>query len=122
VTRLANQEHDMRVLVTVSPQMYREAVALSIERNRPGIEVRLAPPEAAEEELASFRPDLLVHNDTASIPEKALEGVSCWVEILYSDSMDARVRADGMVSRLRDMSTEDLLRTVAVAASLDGVG
>jgi hypothetical protein len=27
-----------------------------------------------------------------------------------------------MVSQLRDMSTEDLLRTVAVAAALDGVG
>jgi hypothetical protein len=36
--------------------------------------------------------------------------------------MDARVRAEGMVSRMRDMSTEDLLRTVAVAATIDGVG
>ena len=112
----------MRVLVTVSPKMYREAVAASIQRARPGIEVRIAPPEDTEEELASFRPDLLVHDDTAPIPEEALEGVPTRVEMLYSDSMDARVRADGMVSQLRDMSTEDLLRTVAVAAALDGVG
>jgi hypothetical protein len=42
--------------------------------------------------------------------------------MIYSDSMDARVTADGMVSRLRDMSTEDLLRTVAVAASLNDPG
>jgi hypothetical protein len=27
-----------------------------------------------------------------------------------------------MVSQMRDMSTEDLLRTLAVAAALDGVG
>ncbi len=39
--------------------------------------------------------------------------------MIYSDSMDARVTVDGMASRLRDMSTEDLLRTVAVAASLN---
>jgi hypothetical protein len=112
----------MRVLVTVSPKMYREAVAFSIQRNRPSIEVRISPPEDTEEELASYRPDLLVYNDTAPIPEEALEGVPCWVEMLYSDSMDARVRADGMVSRLSDMSTEDLLRIVAVAAALGGVG
>jgi hypothetical protein len=112
----------VRVLVTVSPKMYREAVATSIQRNRPGIEVRLAPPEDTEEELASFRTDLLIHDDTAPIPEEVLEGVPTRVEMLYSDSMDARVRAHGMVSQLRDMSTEDLLRTVAVAAALDGVG
>src|SRR5215211_5854992 len=109
----------MRVLVTVSPRMYREAIALSIQRHRPGLEVRMSPPEAAEEELASFRPHLLIHDDTVPIPEEVLEGVPTRVEMLYSDSMDARVRADGMVSRMRDMSTEDLLRTVAVAATLE---
>ena len=41
----------MRVLVTVSPMMYREAVAASIQRARPGIEVRIAPPEDTEEQL-----------------------------------------------------------------------
>jgi hypothetical protein len=110
----------MRVLITVSPQMYREAIASSIQRHRPGLEVKTASPEATERELASFRPHLLVHNDTAPIPQEALEGVSCRVEMLYSDSMDARVMADGVVSQMRDMSTEDLLRTVAVAAALDG--
>jgi hypothetical protein len=109
----------MRVLVTVSPQMYRQAIALSIQSARPGIEVRIAPPEDTEEQLRLFRPDLLHYNDTAPIPEEALEGVPARVEVLYSDSMDARIRADGMVSRMSDMSTEDLLRTVAVAASLE---
>jgi hypothetical protein len=109
----------MRVLVTVSPQMYRQAIAYSIQSARPGVEVRIAPPEATEEQLRLFRPDLLLYNDTAPIPEEALEGVPARVEVLYSDSMDARVRADGMISRMSDMSTEDLLRTVAVAASLE---
>jgi len=112
----------VRVLVTVEPRIYREAVARSILRARPGVEVKVVPPEDAEGEIALFRPDLLVHNDTAEIAEAALAGVPCRVEMLYSDSMDARVTADGMVSRLRDMSTEDLLRTVAVAASLDEPG
>jgi hypothetical protein len=112
----------MRVLVIVSPQMYREAVAASIQHARPGIEVRTAPPEDAEVELAGFRPHLLVHNDTAPITQKALEGVPTRVEMLYSDSMDARVMAGGKVSQMRDISTKDLLQTVAVAATVGGLG
>ncbi len=108
----------MRVLVSGSPKMYREAVAASIQHARPGIEVRAASPEDLELELAGFRPYLLVHNDTAPIPEQALEGVPTRVEMLYSDSMDAQVRADGKASQVCDMSTtEDLLRTVAVGAT-----
>ena len=34
----------MRVLVTLSPRMYREAIALSIQRNRSTLEVRISPP------------------------------------------------------------------------------
>jgi hypothetical protein len=76
----------MRVLVTVSPQMYRQAIAHSIQSACPGIEVRIAPPEDAEEQLRLFRPDLLLYNDTAPIPEEALERVPARVEMLYSDS------------------------------------
>ena len=110
----------MRVLVTVSPRVYREAVASSVQRGRPDLEVRSASPEDVELELAGFRPHLLVHNDTAPIPKEALEGVPCRVEMPYSDSMETRVMAGGTVSRIRDMSTEDLLRTVAVAATVGG--
>lgn len=101
--------------------MYREAIVLSIHRNRPGFEVRSAPPEDAAREIAGFRPQLLVHNDTAPIPEGVLAGVPCRVEVLYSDSMDTRVMADGNVSEKSDMSTEELLRAVDGAAELAGL-
>ena len=99
----------MRVLVTVSPCLYRESIAFSIQRSRPDLEVRAAPPEDTELELAGFRPHLLVHNDTVPIAEEALSGVPCRVQILYSDSKDAQVSAGETVSQVRDMSTEDLL-------------
>ncbi len=110
----------IRVLVALSPRMYRQAVALSIHRNRPGLDVRASPPEDAAVEIEAFRPHLLVHNDTAPIPEGSLDGVPCRVEVLYSDSMNARVRADGAVSEAHDMSTADLLRAVDGAAELAG--
>ena len=117
----------IRVLVTLSPRMYREAVALSIHRNRPGlVDVKLAPPEAAEAELATFRPHLLIHNDARDagrsgavpIPEAALKAVPHHLAVLYSDGMDARLSADGRITELRDASTQDLLRAVDDAASL----
>ena len=109
-----------RVLVALSPRMYRQAIALSIYRNRPGLDVRAASQEDAERELETFRPHLLVHNDTAHIPEGALAGVPCRVEVLYSDSMDARVSADGRLARIGDMDVEGLLRVVDRAAALAG--
>jgi hypothetical protein len=102
--------------------MYHQVVALSIHRNRPGLDVRAAIPEEVGREIAGFHPRLLVHNDTALISEGALAGVPCRVEVLYSDSMNARVRADGTVSEAYDMSTEDLLRAVDGAAELAGPG
>jgi hypothetical protein len=112
----------IRVLVALPPRMYRQVVALSIHRNRPGLDVRATTPEEAGREIAGFHPRLLVHNDTAPIPEGSLDGVPWRVEVLYSDSMNARVRADGTVSEAYDMSTEDLLRAVDGAAELAGPG
>jgi hypothetical protein len=54
----------MRVLVVLTPLMYREAIAHSLRQHRPALEVRIAAPEAAEEKLKAFAPHLLVHNDT----------------------------------------------------------
>jgi hypothetical protein len=115
----------IRVLVALSPLMYREAVALSIQRGRPGlVEVRLAPPEAMEAELASFRPHLLVHNEASAdardgaipVAETALEAVPYRLEVLYSNGMDVRISADGRLTEVRDASTDDLLRAVDAAS------
>lgn len=110
------RELQMRVLVTVSPLMYREAVALSLHRHRPRFEVRIAPPEATEEQVRAFRPHLLVHNDTDGLDRAVLDSVSFWVEMLYSDSMDAKISVDGRVEEAKDISTERLLRVADEAA------
>ena len=115
----------VRVLIALSPRMYREALAFSLQTNRPGlVDVRLSPPEAAEAELASFRPHLLVHNDEGggsySLPKAALEAVPHRFEVLYSDGMDVRLSAGGSDTKLNDASTDDLLRAVDAATLLVG--
>jgi hypothetical protein len=106
----------MRVLITLTPLIYREAVANSVRQSRPGFEVRIARPEAVEEEVRAFEPHLLVRSDTDGIDHKVLEGVPCWVEVLYSDSMDAKISVYGRIEEASDISTEELLRVADEAA------
>ncbi len=108
----------MRTLITLTPRMYREAVAQSVRQRRPDFEVRIAPPEAVEEEVRAFEPHLLVHNDTDGLEPEVLGGVPFWVEMCYSDSMDAKISVDGRVERARDISTERLLRVADEAAAM----
>ncbi len=112
----------MRVLVALTPRMYREAMALSIHTNRPGLDVRSAPPAEAERELADFGPHLLVHNDNAPIPEAALVGVPYRVEVLYTDSMHARTHVGGRAEEVGDMGVGGLLGVVDEAMGLPEEG
>lgn len=98
--------------------MYREVLALSVHQHRPGLEVRTAPPEEVGAEVGSFEPHLLVRNDNDGPDSKVLADVPCWVEILYSDNMDARISVDGSVSEIRDISMDDLLAVIDDATEL----
>jgi len=108
----------MRVLIAVTPRMYRQAIALSIQRQRPGLDVRIATPEDCERELAGFQPHLLVHNDNDGLGPEAVTDIPFRVEVQYSDGMDAHISADGELSTARDMCMEDLLRVVDRAIAL----
>ena len=106
------------MLVSLSPRMYREAIVLSIHRNRPGLDVRSASPEDAERELATFLPHLLVHNDNAPIAEAALANVPSRVEVRYTDSMNARIHVGGGAEEVGDMGVGGLLGVVDEVAGL----
>ena len=99
----------MRILVTVKPRMYRESLALSLHRNRPHFEVMIAPDASLDGQAEGFRPHLLVRNDTDGVDMDLMGDIRCWIEILYSDGMDARVSLDGEVWNITDITTEDLL-------------
>jgi hypothetical protein len=107
----------MRILVTITPRMYREAIAGYLLQQRPGYEVRSAAPADAEEEVILFAPHLLVHDDTDGLDPGVLEGIQSLVEMLYSDSMGARVSVDGRVEETPDISTDVLLRVADESAA-----
>jgi hypothetical protein len=92
--------------------MYREALAAVVHQHGPDLEVRIAPPEDVEVEVGHFSPHLLVHNDTDELEPGLLSHLLGWIEILYSDSMDAKVCSDGQVSEVSDISIDGLLTVV----------
>ena len=103
----------MRVLVTVEPRMYREALALAVQRNRPQAEVMLLPEEVMDGQVKDFAPHVLVRNDSDGVvPAGLLGSVVCRMEVLYTDGMAARVSVGGSSYRIEDATMEDLLSLV----------
>jgi hypothetical protein len=107
----------LRILVTITPRMYREAIAGYLLQHRPGYEVRSSALQNVEEEVILFAPHLLVHDDSDGLDPEVLRGVPCWIEVLYSDGMDARISVNGRVEESEDISTEVLLRVADEAAA-----
>jgi hypothetical protein len=109
----------VRVLVTVEPRMYREAIALAVQSNRPKAEVMLVSEEVMDGQVKEFAPHLLVRNDSdRAVPEGLLGSLVCRVEVLYTDGMAARVSVGGNSYTIEDASMEDLLSLVDEAEEL----
>jgi hypothetical protein len=109
----------VRVLVTVEPRMYREAIAVAVQRNRPEAEVMLVPEEILDGQVADFAPHVLVRNDTdGAVPEGMLGSVVCRMEVLYTDGMAARVSVADRSYTIEDATMEDLLALVDEAEEL----
>ena len=103
----------MRVLITVQPLMYREALALAIHNQRPDIEVLVGPEDSLDGEVERFAPPhLLVRNDTDGADMERMTGTLCWIEVLYSDGLNARVSLDGEVWEIEDICTDDLISLI----------
>ena len=97
----------MRLLIGTSPRVYRELLALSLHGHRPKAEVRMSPPKLLGDETERFTPHMVVHNE--GIIVAAQTGLICWVEMLFSDGMGARIRLDGSAWDVEDLGTEELL-------------
>ena len=104
----------VRVLVTVEPRMYREAIALAVQRDRPDAEVMPVSAVGLDGQVDSFEPHMLVRNDSdEAIPERMLGSVVFRVEVLYTDGMAARISVGDSSYTIEDAGIEDLLAHTA---------
>jgi hypothetical protein len=110
----------VRVLITLEPRMYRQAIALALQRARPRSEVMLAPEESLNGQVHDFAPHVLVRSDSGrEFPEELMGGVVLRVEVLYTDDMGVRVGIVGGISyTIEDASMDDLISIVDDAEGL----
>jgi hypothetical protein len=107
----------VRILITISPRLYREVLALSIHRRRPDFEVLLAPPGSLDGRAERFEPHVLVQDADDAAPALA-EGVVCRVRILKTERIDATIELDGTISEVHDVCLEDLFAVLEGAERL----
>ncbi len=99
-------------MITVQPLMYREALALALHNRRPDIEFLVGSEDSLDGEVERFAPHLLVRNDTDRADIERMKDALCWIEILYSDSLNARVSLDGKIWEIEDISIDDLISLI----------
>ena len=99
----------MRVLISIAPVLYREAIANALRRHRPQLDVQTAAPDDLDKEVDWFEPHLVFCNQATA---KVRESVPSWVEVAYEDSIDATTSMDGQHSKINDISTSNLLSIV----------
>jgi hypothetical protein len=117
----------MRILITITPRMYREVIALSIHRRHPDFEVLIAPPLPLDGRAERFEPHVLVQDaDEERLPPALEGGVVCRVRVLKKpECIDATIEVDGTTSEIRDACLEDLFGVLEEAERLsqgDGGG
>ena len=109
----------VRVLVTVEPRLYREAITIALQRDRPDAEVMLAPKVILDGQVRDLAPHVLVRNASGGeFPERDLASVAVRLEIIYTDHMAARVTLGGHSYTIEDASMDDLLSLVDEAEAL----
>jgi hypothetical protein len=110
----------MRILLTITPRLYRETLALSIHRRRPDFEVLLTPPWLLDGRAERFEPHVLVHDaDEAGLRPALAEGVVCRVLVLKKpDRIDATIELDGTATAVQDVCLEDLFEVLEGAERL----
>ena len=110
----------VRVLITLEPRMYREAIALALQRARPDSEVILAPEESLDGQVHDFAPHVIVRSDSGQqFPEGQLGSVVLRVEVLYTDHIGVRVSVVGGRSyTIEDASMDDLISLMDEAEGL----
>ena len=114
----------VRILITITPRLYRETLALCIHRHSPDFDVLLAPPWPLDGRAKCFRPHVLVQDvDEAGLPPALAGGVVCRVRILKKpDRIDATIELDGRISEVRDAYLADLFVTLEDTERLPSQG
>jgi hypothetical protein len=102
---------DIRVLVALEDdyQLYREMIAAVLETLRTHAKVERTTPEALEEEIERFDPQVIIcsgHEDVES------GGSRAWIELSLAPTAPTKVSVGGRYVELTNPTLEELLKVI----------
>ena len=113
-----------RVLVSIEPRLYAEALAASLRERRPRAEVTLLDPSGdLPAWVGRVRPHLVVAN---RVPPEAKGGASSWVEVAVPSwgvgprGLAAEIGAGGRSESVANLGTEEVLAALDRAHGANG--
>lgn len=105
----------IRILLTIEPRSYREAIGLALRELRPGTEVIIREPQSLEAGISSLRPELVVCSRvTPFVRQNSL----AWIEIYPEGESQAVVRSIYGISTVSDFDFDTLLDIVDETARI----
>ena len=96
----------MRMLIAITPAMYQQILTLFVKERRPSIEVETTDLANLNPEVERFGPDLVICHEASTEVRKR---VFAWIEIRYTNGLDAIMSLKGKETRIGDIDIEDLL-------------
>ena len=86
----------MRILLTITPRLYRETLALSIHRRHPDFDVLLALPWALDGRAERFDPQLVVCSRPNTLASRRC---AAWVELPLDPTRPTKICVAGRCSK-----------------------
>jgi|SRR5215210_3312191 len=105
----------MRVLISIEPRSYREAIGESLRSLRPHLKVAVVEPEDLWGEIVRFKPALVVADQPDTLPTA---GRRDWVEFRPYEKPPVRICLGGRLRELMEVDLPDLLSVVDEAEEL----
>jgi hypothetical protein len=105
----------VRVLISIEPRSYREAIGEALRGLRPHVELAVVEPEELWREVVSFRPTLVIADRPDTLPTADRRN---WVEFRPYQEPPARIFLGGRLRELMNVDLQALLSVVDEAEEL----
>jgi hypothetical protein len=107
---------DIRVLVAFEDdyRAYRETIVAVLRVLRPGAEVESTTPEALEDELERFNPQVVI---CSRRNEVETNGSRIWIELPLNPTQPTKISVGGRYSELTNPTVEELLEVIEGSAN-----
>ena len=105
----------MRVLISIEPRSYREAIGEALRGLRPHLEFAVVEPEDLLKEVVRFKPALVIADRPDTLPTADRRD---WVEFRPYEEPPARIFLGGRIRRLMKVDLPALLSVVDEAEEL----